>query len=90
MHTKDMTLSFTLEKESTWAVLIGEDGEEILRSVSPRTEKKISPESLQRGLQEAYKGLEEPLGEPLRRIRALVIHDRLKGIKPFRRSSMTV
>ena len=27
MHTKDMTLSFTLEKESTWAVLIGEDGE---------------------------------------------------------------
>ena len=86
MHTENMTLSFTLEKESTWAVLIGEDGEEILRSVSPRTEKEISPETLQKGLQEAYKGLGETLEEPLRRVRALVIHDRLKGFMPFDRT----
>lgn len=86
MHTEEMVLSFILERENTWAVLIGEGGGEILRSASPRTEKEISPESLQKGLQEAFKGLAEPLGEPLRRVRALVIHDRIKGFMPFDRT----
>jgi sugar (pentulose or hexulose) kinase len=86
MHTEEMTLSFTLEKESTWAVLAGEAGEEILRSVYKRTEKEISPESLQKGVQEAFKGLTEALGEPLKKVRALVIHDRMKGFMPFDRA----
>lgn len=86
MHTENMVLTFTLEKESTSAVLIGEDGEEILCSVCPRTEKEISPESLQKGLQEAFKGLGEPFGEPVRKVRALVLHDRLKGFMPFDRT----
>lgn len=86
MNTEDMVLSFILERENTAAVLIGEGGEEILCSACPRTEKDITPESLQKGLQEAFKGLGEPFGEPIRRVRALVLHDRLKGFMPFDRT----
>ena len=85
MHTEDMVLSFTLERDCIRAALIGEGGEELLSGLCPGT-AKISPESLQAGLQEAFKALAEPLEEPLRKVRGLVIHDRLKGFMPFDRN----
>ena len=77
MNTADTVLAFTLEEKSVRAALIGEEGKEVLAAAAPLG--SLTLEEIHSGLQKAFAGLAEALGEPVREIRGLVIHDRLRG-----------
>lgn len=84
MNTADTVLAFTLEEKSVRAALIGEEGKEVLAAAAPLG--SLTLEEIHSGLQKAFAGLAEALGEPVREIRGLVIHDRLRGFIPFDRT----
>ena len=77
MNTKDMLLAFTLEEEGVTAALIDEEGKEALRAFVPLEAQ--GPAQWESGLQEAFAGLGGALEAPIRDLRGLVIHDRLRG-----------